>query len=67
MTLPPYAKCLTCARRVYDHPIIAEWWIEASRVATFDEPVYIDGWSIRAPLSPSLIGIYYGHDPMVTS
>ena len=61
----PYARCLRCRRAVEDHPHITEWMIEATARASWDEPVYIDGWTFYAPLSPSLIGQYHGHDPLV--
>ena len=62
----PYARCLRCRRAVEDHIHVTEWMIEATARASWDEPVFIDGWTFRAPLSPSLISHYLGHAPLVT-
>lgn len=56
--------CLMCGVRVDHHPRITPAVVELSRGA----PVTVYGptgpYTIRAPLSPSIVGQYLGHDPL---
>lgn len=53
-------RCLMCAKPLREHRKFTQADIDASKGATYENPV--NGY--RAPLSPTLIGQWMHHEPM---
>lgn len=60
----PERECLSCNRPIAEHERHTAADIVETAGATYARPVITSaGWKYFAPLSPTLVGKYRGHDP----